>query len=64
MQADTEDELHVFAARLGLKRSWFQPGSRPEAAHYDLTAGKRSQALVLGAVSETWREAGLRRRAI
>lgn len=61
MQADTEEELHAFAARLGLKRSWYQPGSRPAAAHYDLTAGKRKQAIALGAVSETWREAGRRR---
>jgi hypothetical protein len=61
MQADTEEELHTFAARLGLKRAWFQAGSRPEAAHYDLTAGKRQQALALGAVAETWREASRRR---
>lgn len=62
LQADTQDELHAFAARLGLKRAWFQAGSRPASAHYDLTAGKRAQAIALGAVSETWREAGLRRR--
>ena len=28
------DELHQFAAQLGLKRSWFQP--RHRASHYDL----------------------------
>jgi hypothetical protein len=41
------DELHAFAARLGLQRAWFQPGSTP---HYDLTPNKRAQALQLGAV--------------
>jgi hypothetical protein len=62
MQADTLDELHAFAARIGLRRSWFQAGSRPEAAHYDLTRGKREQAIQMGAVPETWREASRRRR--
>jgi hypothetical protein len=61
LQADTEQELHTFAARLVLKREWFQPGSRPAAAHYDLTASKRTQALALGDVGETWRQASLRR---
>jgi hypothetical protein len=53
IQADTEEELHAFAARLGLKRAWFQsrPG-RPWMDHYDLTRSKREQALALGAVAE------------
>lgn len=45
--ADTLEELHEFAARLGLRRSWFQPHSTP---HYDLTASKRAAAVALGAV--------------
>lgn len=46
--AGTNEELHAFAARLGLKRGWFQPaGSGP---HYDLTAGKRVVAVNFGAV--------------
>lgn len=40
------EALHAFAARLGLRRSWFQPLSTP---HYDLTASKRALALELGA---------------
>lgn len=48
LMADTIDELHAFAVKLGLKRQWFQAkSSRP---HYDLTAGKRRQAVHLGAV--------------
>lgn len=52
LTADTEDELHAFAAKLGMKRAWFQgpPHHRP---HYDLTPGKRLQALGLGAVEGT-----------
>lgn len=45
--ADTEAELHEFAARLGLKRSWFQGGRRP---HYDVCKSKRRAALKAGAL--------------
>lgn len=68
--ADTQDELHAFAAKLGLKRSWFQDptktgkpflaklGSRAaENWHYDVTESKRKQAVALGAVEVSWREA-------
>ena len=47
--ADTDDELHAFAARLGLRRSWHQkPGTA--ISHYDVTDSKRSEAIRLGAV--------------
>src|SRR6266700_3413411 len=60
--ADTQDELHEFAAQLGLRRSYFQPGKpRGDGSpsphwHYDVTAGKRQQAIRLGAQPVTWRE--------
>lgn len=61
--ADTQDELHRFAAgKLGLRRSYFQPGKpggdgRPSPFwHYDLTEGKRWQAIRHGAVPVTSRE--------
>ena len=47
LTADTLEELHAFAARLGLRRAWFQPRSWP---HYDLSPAKHVQALALGAV--------------
>jgi hypothetical protein len=43
--ADTREELHVFAAQLGLRRSWFH-GYR---WHYDITPPKRARAVKLGA---------------
>jgi Protein of unknown function (DUF4031) len=62
LQADSLEELHEFAARLGLRREWFQskPG-RPENDHYDLGRMGRERALELGAVAEG-RAAGARRR--
>jgi hypothetical protein len=52
-------ELHEFAARIGLRRSYFQPGKRlgsptehdPVGDHYDVTEGKRRQAIAAGAVA-------------
>jgi hypothetical protein len=60
--ADSQDELHAFAARMGLRRTWFQlgrarrDGSPSPYWHYDLTTGKRQQALRLGARAVTWRQ--------
>jgi len=48
LAADTLEELHTFARRLGLRRSWFQ--DHPVLAHYDLTPGRRARAVALGAV--------------
>ena len=48
MFADSLDELHAMASKLGLRREWFQGGDSLQ--HYDLTGGKRQQAVRLGAV--------------
>ena len=62
MQADTLDELHEFAARVGLQHEWFQSkAGRPENDHYDLTRSARELAIALGATTED-RRAGTRRR--
>ena len=62
LQADTTEELHAFAQRLGLRREWFQSKPRrPENDHYDLTQTLRARALELGAIAED-RRAGTRRR--
>ncbi len=63
--ADTNEELHALAVRLGLKRAWFQKTTG--APHYDLTASKRALAVSLGAIElddrpfhailRRWREA-------
>jgi Protein of unknown function (DUF4031) len=60
LTADTEDELHAFAARLGIRRDHGSPaGSQQELVtrHYTLTEGERDHAVELGAQVITAREA-------
>ncbi len=49
MLADTDDELHAMADRIGVSRRWHQnPGS--SHSHYDICLSKRALALAAGAV--------------
>lgn len=47
--ADTDEELHAFAASIGLRRAYHQV-STGGLSHYDLTRGKRTQSVSRGAV--------------
>jgi hypothetical protein len=48
LSADTKDELHGFAERIGLRRDWFC--DEPTGAwHYEVTASKRWHAINAGA---------------
>jgi hypothetical protein len=49
LMADDMDELHQFAARLGIHRNSYQGPPRTSAPHYDLTCFERIHALALGA---------------
>lgn len=60
LSADTLDELHAFALRLGLKRAWFQ--DHVLLPHYDLVPSKRALAVTLGAIEEGCVEGARRRR--
>lgn len=63
--ADDEEELHEFAARLGMRREWYQHRhARPHQGHYDVPERIRAEAVALGAEPVTWRDLGrmLRRR--
>lgn len=62
LTADSRQELHAFAARLGLLRQSFQttPG-KPWKDHYDLTESTRELAVRMGAIAESSR-AGVERR--
>jgi len=54
LTADTPEELHAFAQRLGLRRSCAQ--SSGYTLHYDLIPQKRARAVALGAREVTARE--------
>ncbi len=55
------EELHAFAAKIGMKRSWFHDSKG--APHYDLTPSRREAALRSGAVFVPAREQAMARRA-
>lgn len=56
MLADTEAELHAMADRLGVSRRHHQyPGTAK--SHYDICLSKRAQAIALGAIPCTQRDA-------
>jgi hypothetical protein len=58
MAADTPEELHAMAARLGLKRQWFQ--GRSSIPHYDVCWNKRQTAIAFGAIAVDPREIVMR----
>lgn len=65
MIADSDDELHAMADRIGVARRWHQAPPRHDS-HYDIALAKRALAVKGGAVEITWLQAGamiLRRRA-
>lgn len=53
------EELHQFAGKIGLKRSWFQGPPKHRHAHYDLTPHKRAAAIAAGAKPITLKEFGV-----
>lgn len=61
MIADTEDELHAMAERIGIAVRWHQ------GDHYDIALSKRALAVAAGAVEITLRQCAsmnMRRRVI
>lgn len=57
MLADTDEELHAMAARIGVARKWHQAPPRHDS-HYDIALSKKALAIAAGAVAITWRQAG------
>jgi hypothetical protein len=51
MYADSPEELHAMAKKIGLRKAWFQ--EHPSLPHYDLTPAKRAKAIVAGAIAQT-----------
>jgi hypothetical protein len=63
LTADTDEELHELAGRIGLRREWFQDRHSDETRHhYDVTDERRAEAIAAGAIPVTWREGARLRR--
>lgn len=54
MLADTEQELHSMADKIGVKRKWFQ--SKSSYPHYDICLSKKKLAIKFGAVEKSTKE--------
>lgn len=62
LMADTVDELHGMAARLGLPPHAYHP--EPSGVHYDIADDVRSHAIELGAIALTRRHDRARLHAV
>lgn len=49
MVADSLEELHAMAEKIGMQRRWFQTPPKASHPHYDVPEHRRTQALALGA---------------
>lgn len=58
MLADTDEELHAMADRIGVARRWWQSPAKTSGSHYDIALVKRALAVEFGAVGITWKQAG------
>lgn len=57
MLADSDDELHAMAAKIGVARRWWQSPENTGGSHYDIALSKRALAVQHGAVEITWKQA-------
>lgn len=57
MLADTDEELHAMAARIGVARRWWQSPAKTSGSHYDIALSRRALAVAAGAVEITLKQA-------
>lgn len=57
MQADTLEELHAMADRIGVARKWFQCPPKASHPHYDICMSKKRLAMSFGAEEISMRAA-------
>ena len=66
MIADSDQELHAMAAKIGVARKWWQSPQNSSGSHYDIALSKRTLAIASGAFPITLRTLAtmnLRRRS-
>lgn len=55
MVADTDEELHAMADKIGVQRKWHQKAGTVHS-HYDIALSKRALAVKHGAIEINWRQ--------
>ncbi len=58
MLADSDQELHEMADKIGVQRKWWQSPEKTSGSHYDIALSKKALAIQFGAIEITWRQAG------
>lgn len=62
MGADTLEELHAMAAKIGVARRWFQ--NKPGRPHYDICYTMKLKAIALGAALISQKDFALKLRGV
>ncbi|MEJ6002532.1 DUF4031 domain-containing protein [Paucibacter soli] len=63
MIADSDEELHAMAAKIGVQRRWWQSPEKTSGSHYDICLSMKAKAIKLGAIAITDRQcASMNRR--
>ena len=55
--ADSDEELHAMADRIGVDRKWWQSPEKTSGSYYDIALSKRALAVKAGAIEITFRQA-------
>lgn len=53
--ADSVDELHAFATKVGIHRCWYSNKRGKRQPHYDVSDRYRERCLAMGAIPVSWR---------
>jgi len=64
MIADTVEELHTMADKIGVARKWYQGPPKTTRPHYDICTSKRALAVGHGAQEITMRDCALKLRTL
>lgn len=59
MIADTDEELHAMADKIGVARRWHQTSPPASTSHYDIALSKKELAIAAGAVQITQRQSAM-----
>lgn len=59
MIADSDEELHEMAEKIGIARKWHQAPPKVSNSHYDIAKSKKALAVSFGAIEITKQQAAM-----